>query len=146
MPAHLRIARSKSRSAEYADALAEAVALLQQMREVRDTAQSNYEQAQNGVLTLMGAHRIKSSTVALSDARFKVSVVQSETMEFNETSLRKALSAPVYDKLCDLKLNRLKLEEAVADGRVDPVVVATYTTVTPRKPWVKVSTIKGSET
>ena len=146
MPAHLRIARSRSRPAEYADALAEAVALLQRMREARDTAQSNYEQAQNGVMTLMGAHHIKTSTVALEDVRVKVSVVQSEVLEFNETSLRKALSAPVYDKLCDLKLNRLKLEEAVADGRVDPVVVATYTTVTPRKPYVKFNTVKGSET
>lgn len=146
MPAHLRIARSRSRPGEYADALAEAVAHLQKVKTALQDAQTNFDEAQNGVLALMAAHRVKTSTVPLDDMRFKVAVVQSETMSFNETSLRKALSAPVFDKLCDLKINRNKLEEAIAEGRVDPVVVATYTTVTPRKPYVKLTPVKGSET
>jgi len=146
MPAaHLRIARSTSRAAEYRDLLATAVDQLEQMRQARDFAQTDFEDAQANVLALMSAHKIKTSTVMRDDARLKVTVVESETMDFNERSLRKALSAPVYDKLCDLKLNRQKLEEAIADGRVDPVVVASNTTVTKRKPYVRVTPIKGSE-
>ena len=143
MPAHLRIART--RPAQYADALAEAVARLKHAKEAALAAEEIRLERENEVLTIMAGAGIKTSTVAADDERVRVSVVQNQRLEFNEQSLRKALTAPVFDKLCDLKLNRLKLEEAVADGRVDPVTVATYSTVKPSKVYVKLTQIQGSE-
>lgn len=145
MPAQLRIARSKLRPAQYADALVEAVRLLKLAKDMVSAAEEIRTERENEVLSILASAGVKTSTVPLEGMRYRVALVQSERMGFNEPSLRKALSAPVYDKLCDLKLNRNKLEEAIADGRVDPVVVAINTVVTKNKPFVKLTPIQGSE-
>lgn len=145
MPQTLRIARSRARPAEYADALAEATARLRDRKKELDEATERHTKAQQEVLTILASAGIKSSTVGIGDVRFKVTSVQTETLTINEPGLRKALTAPVFDKLCNLKLDRTKLEIAIADGRVDPVVVASHTTKTLRKPFVKISLVQGVE-
>lgn len=122
-----------------------AVTNLRIAKEVAEQAQEALEEAQYLVLTLMTQRGVKTSVVAMEDARYRLTAVYGERLEVNEPSLRKALTAPVFDKLCDLKLNRTKLELAIAEGRVDPVVVAGHTTHRSNKPFVRLTEIKGSE-
>jgi hypothetical protein len=135
----LRIARSRARPAEYADALAEATDALQQARDARDYAEEAFRSAQNNVLTIMASAGITSSAVTVGDQRIRVTAVRGERLEINEEGLRKAVTAPVFDKLCDLKLNRNKLETAIAEGRVDPVLVASFVTHKESTPYVRLT-------
>jgi hypothetical protein len=141
----MRIVRSRARPAEYVDSLKEAVENLRALREHLDTVEQNYHQAQTEVLTILAEAGVKSSTVTLQDGRYRVTHVANERIEVDETGLRKAISAPVFDKLCDLKLNRTKLEIAIAEGRVDPVVVASNSKRTTSKAYPKLSLVAGTE-
>lgn len=143
--AGLRIARSRARPAEYAEPLKEAVGRLRAAQEHLDEVEEIYRQNQAEVLTIMSQHGIKTSVVVMEDAKFRVTSVQGERLDIDETGLRKALTAPIFDKLCDLKLNRTKLEVAIAEGRVDPVVVATHTSKHLNKPYPKLTVLAGSE-
>jgi nitrogen regulatory protein PII len=143
MPATLRIARSRARPAEYVDSLREATRVLRDRKAELAAAQERVEQAGKEVMTILAASGIKSSVVTVDETRYKVTTVQGERLEVNEPGLRKAITAAVFDKLCDLKLNRTKLEVAVAEGRVDPVVVATHTTKKLNKPFIKLSAVGG---
>lgn len=145
MPAKLRITQMNETREQRADRMTEALAHLQRMRERREEAETDYRDAEAGLMSLLSSHGLKSSTVALDESRYRVAVVVSERLSVNEQSLRKAITAPVFDKLCDLKLNRQKLELAIAEGRVDPVVVATYTTKTENRPYLRVTMIPGSQ-
>jgi hypothetical protein len=138
----LKVVRSKI---DPAVEMARATMELRVAREVAERAQEALEEAQFAVLTLMTRAGVKSSTVVMEDGRFRLTAVYGERLEVNEPSLRKALTAPVFDRLCELKLNRSKLEMAIAEGRVDPVVVASHTFHRPNKPYVKLTEIKGSE-
>jgi hypothetical protein len=145
MPAQLRIARTKERRTEFADSIRVALEQLQSAREAREVAETRYRMAEQAVLTLLTSVGQKSTIVATDEGRYRVTISQSERLVVNEAQLRKAISAPVYDRLCDLKLNRLKLEEAIAEGRVDPVVVASHTEKVTNKPSARVTLIQGSE-
>lgn len=145
MPAQLRIARSKEHRHDFIDSIKVALEQLQASREAREVAETRYRLAEQAVLTLLASVGQKSAVVATDDGRYRVTSSQGERLVVNESQLRKAISAPVYDKLCDLKLNRLKLEEAIAEGRVDPVVVASHTEKVTNKPSVRVTLISGSE-
>lgn len=60
-----------------------------------------------------------------------VTYVKGERSVIDEKGLRKALTAKVYDKFTEKKLIRRKLEEAMNNGEVDPMVVAQHVTTTP---------------
>jgi hypothetical protein len=145
MATSLRVTRSRSRPAEYVDALAELATRFQVAKAVLDDAEESHRQVQAEILSLMAAHGVKTSTVKLADARYRLTAVQGERLDVDEPGLRKALSAPVYDKLCALKLDRTKLELAIADGRIDPIVVASHTHHRQNRPYVKLSVVQGSE-
>jgi hypothetical protein len=70
-----------------------------------------------------------------------MTMTQSERLEVNEPGLRKAMGAPQFDRLCDLKLNRQKLEVAIAEGRVDPMVVSAHTTRKANSPYIRMSAL-----
>jgi hypothetical protein len=141
----LKIVRSRARPAQYVDALREATARMRDARASLDVAEDRFADAKTDVLEIMTEAGIKSSSVQLDDGRYKITEVAPERIEVDEHGLRKALTAPVYDKLCDLKLNRNKLELAIAEGRVDPVLVSQYTTKVFTKSYPRLTLVAGSE-
>jgi hypothetical protein len=132
MPAGgLRIARSRAGPEDHRDQLAvlTATALLQKTE--MEAAQDAYQSTSAELMSLMSAVGAKTASPRLPDgSRVRVTMVASERIAIDEHGLRKALSAPVYDKLCDLVLNRKKLEVAIADGVVDPVLVSQHSSIT----------------
>jgi len=137
--ATLRIARASPRPHDRAE-LARLADQVRVCKAAQVAAEAATREAQAELVTAMSARGYKTMTTDLDDGiRYKVTVVQAERLDVNEAGLRKALGAGVYDKLCDLKLNRQKLEVAVAEGRVDPVVVATHASKRLLTPYVKLS-------
>jgi hypothetical protein len=141
----LRVTRSGAPPGNYAAKITALAQGLKNAKEALEAAQEAVTVLQNEMLTAMSAQGLASTTVALGDARYKVTMVAGERLEIDEGGLRKDLSAPVFDKLCNLKIDRTKLELAIAEGRVDPVVVASHTTHRHNRPFVKLTVVAGSE-
>lgn len=72
--------------------------------------------------------------------RYTTTVTSKPTYHFNEAGLRKALTAPVYDKYTVRKLDTKKLKEAVEQGDLDSALVAQYTESSYSDPFIKLTT------
>lgn len=70
---------------------------------------------------------------------WKVTVVRVQRMKINEAGLKKALGARVFNKFCNMQLDRSKLEEAINAGAVDPTVVSQHTEFVNNKPFVRIT-------
>lgn len=85
----------------------------------------------------------KRKTYSMTDLNegmvYGVTFVQAERYEINEKGLRRALTAKVYDKYTEKKLNRKALEEAMSRGEVDPMKVSKYVEVTKGQPYLRYS-------
>ena len=110
--------------------------------------ESRHREIQAEILTLMAAHGVKTGTVTMDDARYRLTSVQGERLSIDEPGLRKALSAPVFDRLCNLRLDRTKLELSIAEGGVDPVTGRQRTPSTSSNKAVREGSrkISGSDT
>ena len=140
----LRIARSNQAASAYRTDFAE---LADQVREAKialEVAEAHYRQANDELAALMSAKGSKTGAALLGDGvKYRITFVQAERLEINESGLRKAIGAVVFDKLCDLKLNRSKLELAVAEGRVDPAVVGLHSQRKLNRPSFRFSELTG---
>lgn len=145
MAASLRITKSGGAPTTYKDTLAKMTDALKQAKQAVEMAEEWHREAQDQILSLMAAHGTATGTVELDDAKYKVTSVTGERLSIDEPGLRKALSAPVFDKLCQLKLDRTKLELALAEGRIDPLVVAQHTSHLQNRPHVRLTLVQGSE-
>lgn len=67
----------------------------------------------------------------------RATMVQTTTYAFDESGLRKSLGVRVYNKLTTAKLDKKKLEKAVEDGQLDPVIVAQYATEKEGAPFIR---------
>ena len=63
--------------------------------------------------------------------------VQGHTTYIDEPGLRKALTAKVFDRYTKRVLDRKAMENAMSEGKVDPVTVSKYVTERPKKPYLK---------
>lgn len=65
--------------------------------------------------------------------------VSREVTKINEVALRKELTAKVYDKFTDKKLNRSKLEAAMQAGKIDPMIVSKHVEIGEGQPYLRIS-------
>lgn len=76
--------------------------------------------------------------------------VQATRLEFDQPQLKKAVGAAQWNKITVRVLDTGLLEDAIAEGRIDPVKVAACSDEIKNKPYVKLSSKKskngGSET
>jgi hypothetical protein len=103
--------------------------LLREYREARrvaDLANERVKRCEERLLEHMEQNREKSIVLNQNGKRYTATYTQRTTNQINEKGLRKALTAKVYDSFCVKKLDRNKLQLAMSDGRIDPVVVATF--------------------
>jgi hypothetical protein len=132
----LRIARSRD-----VDHLGLAADEVRALKDEKTALDARLSAAQERLVALMLADGRKSVHVGDGQHGYRATLVESKTLEVNEPGLRKALSAPVFDRLCDLRLNRRKLEKAVAEELIDARVVAIYTSEVPKTPYVRFSKV-----
>lgn len=91
-------------------------------------------------------HSIKSeiwSTTNRGD--FNVTVVQSETMKFDENSLLKEMGKRAFSRIANLKLDKKKLEAAINDGTVDAGLVARNAIISRNTPYIRVTEYRGED-
>jgi len=84
----------------------------------------------------MAKHQRKNLTLSSEGKKFSATYTQRTTNQINESGLRKALTAKVYDKFTVKKLDKKALEQAMSDGVVDPHVVARFVELVPGKTYV----------
>ena len=68
---------------------------------------------------------------------YRATYVRNTQTKVNEDQLKEQLGEEKYAELCDLKLNKKKLEEAANTGEVPLTVVAAVVTEVPGKPYIR---------
>lgn len=66
-------------------------------------------------------------------------IVKSETTSVDETGLKKAIGAAAFGKITVQRVDQTRLKNAMVAGEIDPVVVAQYTTIKQRAPYIRYS-------
>jgi len=87
----------------------------------------------------------KSELDTVYGVDYQFTVVQSETVKFDETTLLKALGKRAYSKIADLKLNKKKLEEAIKNGTVDADLVSRNAVISRNAPYIRHSAYTGED-
>jgi hypothetical protein len=87
----------------------------------------------------------KSELDTVYGVDYQFTVVQSETVKFDETTLLKALGKRAYSKVADLKLNKKKLEEAIKNGTVDADLVSRNAVISRNSPYIRHSAYTGED-
>lgn len=115
--------------------LFEALALL---RQERDDADFAYRNLQNTLVAHLEAKHQKTATVRGK----KFTVVVTERTIIDEDGLKKGLGARTWNQFTIKKLDRKKLEQALQDGSVDPVLVAKHSSVKRDTPYIRISSVE----
>lgn len=104
-----------------------------------DQAKRHLEKVTAALITQMEADQKKTLSYGAQGFVRKVTYVQTKTFNIDEKGLRKALTAKVFDRFTVRKLERAKLEAAMDNGEVDPMVVAKFVEEKPNKPYLRYS-------
>lgn len=114
---------------------------LAELKALADAALLRFEEQQERVVKLLEQQGRKSATNGSVRARL---VIGSST-RYDERGLAKALGAPVWNKVTKKVLDKGKLEDAVDKGDIDLNVVAQYATVTPNKPYIRLTPVTADD-
>lgn len=122
------------------------IVLLQRLRDLKKTIKDAESEIKGdaGVEAQIIDHfnhaRQKSMTITDHEGtRITGTLVEGSTIELDEVRLKKAIGAPTWNKVTKRVIDKTKLEDAMADGTVDPNVVAQCSNEVPRKPYVRVT-------
>ena len=75
---------------------------------------------------------------------YKATCVKSETIKIDEEGLKEKLGSEIWEQVTTSKLDMKKLESLVATGAIASEVIADYSTIVPRTPYVKIGIKKSS--
>jgi hypothetical protein len=87
----------------------------------------------------------KSELDTVYGVDYQFTVVQSEVVKFDESTLLKELGKRAYSKIADLKLNKKKLEDAIKNGTVDADLVSRNAVISRNSPYLRVSNYTGED-
>lgn len=104
-----------------------------------------YARAQTALLAQMREKHQKSYKWTRDGETKSVTYVQGERSVIDEKGLRRALTAKVFDKYTDKKLNRKKMEAAMGEGVIDPMVVAKFVSTQPASAYLRYTEHKEEE-
>lgn len=95
----------------------------------KDKAEQRLKDAREALAQGLAAAGQKSTTAVIGNTRHSFSIGSRRTLKIDETGLRKALGARVFNKFTVRKLDRKKFEHAVDTGEIDPLMVSQYIAV-----------------
>lgn len=101
-----------------------------------DRANEELERAEKMLIAAMEDKQVKTVALGRGDHMHTGTWTQRNSYKINEQGLRRALRAKVYDRYTVRKLDRSKLEQAMSNGDVDPVVVARFVEQVPGKSYL----------
>lgn len=119
------------------------VAKLVKLKDQEKVLQADIKALQSDILTEMQSAGLKTTTTKTvtnnEDRLIKVTLVQGETVSINAESLRKQLTAAQWNKITHRVLDNKKLEDAMAEDVVSPLIVADCSTTRARAPYIRVT-------
>lgn len=115
----------------------EAIERFREAKHNMEAAELDCADAQDQLIHVMGDQ--KTSTTTVDGYRVTVTKVEAVVLVTEEDPLKKRLGARLWDRVTVKKLDKSKLEDAIARGEVDPTVVAQCSKEVPRKPYVKLT-------
>lgn len=121
------------------DVLNSNILLLAQAKQDAILANKEVKELEEKIIDSLTRRNQKSASYRDGEGIIRVTLVRSETTEINEMGLKKALGAKKFNKLTDRKLNRQKLEKAMASGEVNAVIVAQNSAFSSRNPYIRLT-------
>lgn len=115
------------------------IAQWQEAKKAYEAAKQNLDSITSEIAEEMISREIKSDTVVVNNVEYKVTVVQTESVKFDENSLFESMGKRAFDKIADLKLNKKKLEAAIRDGRVDAELISRNAIISKSTPYIRVT-------
>lgn len=103
-------------------------------------AEEAYRALQSQLITIIEARKISEIGIEDNGVKTTARIVRSETTTVDEISLKKALGARTFNKVCIQRVDKGKLQRAMTDGTVDPVVVAQHTVIKSASPYLRFTT------
>lgn len=92
------------------------------------------------VLAELEANDVTTHNIKRQDGTsITVTRVQAHSLVFDDARLRASLTATQWNSITKKVLDRAKLEKAVAEQEIDPMVVANASTEVAGKPYVKIT-------
>jgi hypothetical protein len=104
----------------------------------KDEADLRFRAAQALLVDYFNENKRKSQTYS----GHKFTIVAAERTVIDEDGLKKGLGAKAWNKFTIRKLDRSKLEAALNDGSVDPVLVARHSVVKKDTPHIRISSVE----
>jgi hypothetical protein len=91
------------------------------------------------IIKEMEAAKRKTTATEISGINVKVTYVQGYSTKINEDGLKKALGAARWVKVTKMVVDKSKLETAMSNGLIDPIVVGQHVTQSPNKPYLRIT-------
>jgi hypothetical protein len=117
---------------------ARAVRQVIEAREAEAKAHEQVKHAEAALAELLAEQQLKTARLQVGNHAYTATVTSRVSHTFDESGLRKALTAKVFDRFTIRKLDAKALKQAVEEGRVDPAVVAQYTQEHTSPPYIQV--------
>jgi hypothetical protein len=108
-----------------------------QARAERDKAQAHLDEVQARLIKQMEQDQRKSFRWEEDGVSRAVTYVAKRTPVIDETGLRKALTAKVFDRFTKRVLDKKAMEAAMDSGLVNPVTVSKYVSLKPSRPYLE---------
>ena len=115
---------------------AQAVSAYVEAKRAAEAAAEQLAKAQHELVELLASREQKSIQSDVNGLRMQVTVASAERVRYDEAALKKALGARTFNAVSKRVLDRGRLDQAVAEGKVDITVVAQYATITKSAPYV----------
>lgn len=123
------------------DRIAMLVIQANHLKTIAEEAERAFQEAQEEIVGIMEERGIPSVSAfeESTGLQYTGTLVQSETVEFDEAALRKALGARLWEQVTRQVVDRKKLEARIAIGDVTAKAVEKHTIRKPRRPYLKLT-------
>lgn len=108
-------------------------------RKAKEEAERKFRLAEDELLGNMRALSDKTRTLTDGGKVYRATYVQTNQTKVDEEALQKKIGKIAYRKLCDLKINKRKIEEAMNNGDLPVEVIGPLVTEVPGKPYIRYS-------
>jgi hypothetical protein len=122
------------------DELVEAYKVAEQ--DMKD-AQEDLDTCKKAIVAYLQAAKQKTLIATAYERDWRVTVVERETIKFDEASLFKELGKRRFARVADLKLNKNLLEQAIASGEIDMDLVSACSVISKSDPFLRVTDATG---
>lgn len=102
-------------------------------------AKAEAAEAQRLLSELLTRNRRKSYEFQDGDYRVRATVVRGETTKIDEAGLKKELGYRLFNKVTKRVIDNKKLQDAMADGTIDPMAVGKHVEVKENRPFIRIS-------